>query len=371
MELHEKWREQKTWGENLWKDKWLTPGDKGSKQMRGGDKLRQQILFWQTSASDHFKQMTNGWEEVVDRWEVTNRWQEIMFWQISLPQPSQTGEKRVRGCDKQMRTNFDKPLSAAAAVVAPSSSFNHLHSLKSQPFLKCVRLGGRNYAHFNNWLESPKPGASISEETLINSLLSPSMAGSMHWTSKFRTLKWLQRRLMSAKTLQKTLAVFSTCLALESSHKWFRHRRDHFRWAAAGASECTVTCQWLLVCALLAQLRRREYTFQSRPLLVAALGQPCTVYSVAGVYTVPWGSHVQSVAARTKWWTGPQIKQPAKPLLLDFPSRLPPIEPVGWDAGKMGSKMRRRGLYSRSHVPLSHSPLAELQGLHWPPLLRF
>ena len=95
------------------------------------------------------------------------------------------------------------------------------------------------------------------------------------------------------------------------------------------------------------------------------------MYSVAGVYTVPWGSHVQSVAARTKWWTGPQIKQPAKPLLLDFPSRLPPIEPVGWDAGKMGSKMRRRGLYSRSHVPLSHSPLAELQGLHWPPLLRF
>ena len=146
MELHEKWREQKTWGENLWKDKWLTPGDKGSKQMRGGDKVRQQILFWQTSASDHFKQMTNGWEEVVDRWEVTNRWQEIMFWQISLPQPSQTGEKRVRGCDKQMTTNFDKPLSAAAAVVAPSSSsFNHLHSLKSQPFLKCVRLGGRYY----------------------------------------------------------------------------------------------------------------------------------------------------------------------------------------------------------------------------------
>ena len=142
-----------------------------------------------------------------------------MFWQISLPQPSQTGEKRVRGCEKQMTTNFDKPLSAAAAVVAPSSSFNHLHSLKSQPFLKCVRLGGRNYAHFNNWLESAKPGASISEETLINSLLSPSMAGSMHWTSKFRTLKWLQRRLMFAKTLQKTLAVFSTCLALESSHK--------------------------------------------------------------------------------------------------------------------------------------------------------
>ena len=161
---------------------------------------------------------------------------------------------------------------------------------------------------------------------------------------------------MSAKTLQKTLAVFSTCLALESSHKWFRHRRDHFRWAAAGSTECTVTCQWLLVCALLAQLRRREYTFQSRPLLVAALGQPCTVYSVAGVYTVPWGSHVQSVAARTKWWTGPQIKQPAKPLLLDFPSRLPPIEPVGWDAGRMGSKMRRRGLYSRSHVPLLSLP---------------
>ena len=54
-----------------------------------------------------------------------------------------------------------------------------------------------------------------------------------------------------------------------------------------------------------------------------------------------------------------------------FPLTPPPIEPVGWDAGRMGSKMRRRGLYSRSHVPLSHSPLAELQGLHWPPLLRF
>ena len=157
---------------------------------------------------------------------------------------------------------------------------------------------------------------------------------------------------MCAKTLQKTLAVFSTCLALESSHKWFRHRRDHFRWAAAGASECTVTCQWLLVCALLAQLRRREYTFQSRPLLVAALGQPCTVYSVAGVYTVPWGSHVQSVAARTKWWTGPQIKQPAKPLLLDFPSRLPPHR-TGWLGRRQNGQQNAaaRPLFALSRSP--------------------
>ena len=275
-----------------------------------------------------------------------------MFWQISLPQPSQTGEKRVRGCDKQMRTNFDKPLSAAAAVVAPSSSsFNHLHSLKSQPFLKCVRLGGQHYflsagLNLQN-LEHPflkkhlstRCSHQVWQGPCIGPPSSELSNGSRECVPKhckrlwlFFPLAWLWKAVTSdsgtgettsdeqQQVLQSALSLVSGCWSahclLSSGDGSTPFRAGHYWWPPWGSHvQCTV---W----------------------------QVCTLYLGAAMFRV-W-QRAQS--------GGGGLKQPAKPLLLDFPSRLPPIEPVGWDAGKMGSKMRRRGLYSRSHVPLLSLP---------------
>ena len=72
--------------------------------MRRGDKVGQQILFWQTYVSDHPKQMTKDDNKLLcftnpcynHFKQMTNRWQQIMCWQTSLPRPSQTGDKQMR-----------------------------------------------------------------------------------------------------------------------------------------------------------------------------------------------------------------------------------------------------------------------------------
>lgn len=194
------------------------------------------------------------------------------------------------------------------------------------------------------------------------------MAGSMHWTSKFRTLKWLQRRLMSAKTLQKTLPGFGKqSQVIQAQARPLRMSSSRFY---------RVHCHLSVVVGLRTACSAQETGVHLSEQATTGGRPGAAMYSVAGVYTVQCTLYLG--AAMFRVWQRAQsggrgLKSSNLQSLSSWISPLtsPPIEPVGWDAGKMGSKMRRRGLYSRSHVPLSHSPLAELQGLHWPPLLRF
>ena len=179
------------------------------------------------------------------------------------------------------------------------------------------------------------------------------MAGSMHWTSKFRTLKWLQRMLMCAKTLQKTLAVFPLAWL------WKAVTSD------SGTGETTSDEQQQV---LLSALSLVSGCWSAHCLLSS--GDGSTPFRAGHYWWPPWGSHVQcgrcvhctlgqpcsECGSAHKVVDGASNQATCKASPPGFPLTPPPIEPVGWDAGRMGSKMRRRGLYLRSHIPLLSLP---------------
>ena len=102
------------------------------------------------------------------------------------------------------------------------------------------------------------------------------MAGSMHWTSKFRTLKWLQRMLMCAKTLQKTLAVFPLAWL------WKAVTSD------SGTGETTSDEQQQV---LLSALSLVSGCWSAHCLLSS--GDGSTPFRAGHYWWPPWGSHVQ------------------------------------------------------------------------------